>query len=164
MPAYQVTRWEPPLHPIVVCLFFPFFSDIGWCFGPLLLYAVLHFRKVTMFQFPECGLCSFLKEVLSKIIIKRCPRRSWWGCCPEPPPASTAAAADDYGEEGDGGFFSFFFGMRLYRALRGCSCGSRGFRRGPDDGHNRRQLRTDPVQNEPLAALPRASMPSPPRA
>ncbi len=29
--------------------------------------------------------------------------------------------------------------MRLYRALRGCSCGSRGFRRGPDDGHNHRQ-------------------------
>ena len=26
--------------------------------------------------------------------------------------------------------------MRLYRALRGCSCGSRGFRQGPDDGHN----------------------------
>ena len=37
-------------------------------------------------------------------------------------------------------FFDFFFFlMRLYRALRGCSCGSRGFRRGPDDGHNHRQ-------------------------
>ena len=29
--------------------------------------------------------------------------------------------------------------MRLYRALRGYSCGSRGFRRGPDDGQNHRQ-------------------------
>jgi len=29
--------------------------------------------------------------------------------------------------------------MRLYFALRGCSCGSSGFRRGPDDGHNHRQ-------------------------
>ena len=29
--------------------------------------------------------------------------------------------------------------MRFYRALRGCSCGSRGFRRGPNDGHNHRQ-------------------------
>ena len=33
-------------------------------------------------------------------------------------------------------FFWGFLLMRLYRALRGCSCGSRGFRRGPDDGHN----------------------------
>ena len=37
------------------------------------------------------------------------------------------------------GFIYFLFLMRLYRALRGCSCGSRGFRRGPDDGHNHRQ-------------------------
>ena len=29
--------------------------------------------------------------------------------------------------------------MRLYPALRGYSCGSRGFLRGPDDGHNHRQ-------------------------
>ena len=29
--------------------------------------------------------------------------------------------------------------MRLYRALRGYSCGSRGFRRGPDGGQNHRQ-------------------------
>ena len=36
-------------------------------------------------------------------------------------------------------FFFEFFLMRLYRALRGCSCGSREFRRGPDDGHNHRQ-------------------------
>ena len=39
----------------------------------------------------------------------------------------------------DCGFFLFFFLMRLYRALRGYSCGSRGFLRGPDDGHNHRQ-------------------------
>ena len=31
-------------------------------------------------------------------------------------------------------FFSFCLGMSLYRALRGYSCGSRGFLRGPDDG------------------------------
>ena len=36
-------------------------------------------------------------------------------------------------------FLGGFFLMRLYRALRGCSCGSRGFRRGPDDRHNHRQ-------------------------
>ena len=35
--------------------------------------------------------------------------------------------------------FFWFFLMRLYRALRGYSCGSRGFLRGPDDGHNPRE-------------------------
>ena len=35
--------------------------------------------------------------------------------------------------------FCFFGGMYLYRSLRGCSYGSRGFPRGPDDGHNHRQ-------------------------
>ena len=30
-------------------------------------------------------------------------------------------------EQEKGGFFLIFFWMRLYRALRGCSCGSRGF-------------------------------------
>ena len=34
------------------------------------------------------------------------------------------------------GVFLGVFLMRLYRALRGCSCGSRGFRRGPDDGRH----------------------------
>ena len=31
------------------------------------------------------------------------------------------------------------FGLRLSRALKGCSCGSRGVLRGPNDGHNHRQ-------------------------
>jgi len=32
--------------------------------------------------------------------------------------------------------YLFYLEMRLYRALKGCSCGSRGVRRGPNDGHN----------------------------
>ena len=42
-----------------------------------------------------------------------------------------------------------FFGMSLYRALNGYSCGSRGFRRGPDDGHKSpagRHLQHEPSQ------------------
>ena len=55
-------------------------------------------------------------------------------CCQMSPLHATASARGGSAGPAVRLFFSPFFLMRLYRALRGYSCGSRGFLRGPDGG------------------------------